>query len=125
MVEFIHDVGMSEEKAEFVRNDKIRTEVFIPLEKRIAREKPELVVSLQKLQDLLGIERFASRISKVQNINKSGKNLLIVAGNERLRTLLAVSHPIFLRASIIQASISSENSSRSTSSSASPSSISR
>lgn len=88
MVEFIHDVGMSEEKAEFVRNDKIRTEVFIPLEKRIAREKPELVVSLQKLQDLLGIERFASRISKVQNINKSGKNLLIVAGNERLRTLL-------------------------------------
>ena len=53
MVEFIHDVGMSEEKAEFVRNDKIRTEVFIPLEKRIAREKPELVVSLQKLQDYL------------------------------------------------------------------------
>jgi hypothetical protein len=88
MVEFTHDVGMSETKAEFVNNGKIRTEVFVPLEVRLPKEKPEFAAPLKKLQELLGTEKFSRRISKLQNINKSGRNLLIVAGNERLRTLL-------------------------------------
>lgn len=88
MVEFTHDVDMSETKAEFVNNGKIRTEAFVPLEVRLPKEKPEFAAPLKKLQEFLGTERFSRRISKLQNINKSGRNLLIVAGNERLRTLL-------------------------------------
>ncbi len=88
MVEFTHDLDMSEEKAEFVNNGKIRTETFVPLEVRLPQERPEFAAPLKKLQELMGAEKFSRRISRLQNINKDGKNLLIVAGNERLRTLL-------------------------------------
>jgi hypothetical protein len=88
MVEFTHDLDMSEEKAEFVNNGKIRTEAFVPLEVRLPKERPEFAAPLKKLQELMGAEKFSRRISRLQNINKDGKNLLIVAGNERLRTLL-------------------------------------
>ena len=52
MVEFTHDVDMSETKAEFVNNGKIRTEAFVPLEVRLPKEKPEFAAPLKKLSRL-------------------------------------------------------------------------
>ena len=68
MVEFTHDLDMSEEKAEFVNNGKIRTETFVPLEVRLPQERPEFAAPLKKLQELMGAEKFSRRISRLQNI---------------------------------------------------------
>ena len=57
--------GRLEEDAQFVENPRLTSTEFIPLE-----------------------ERF----NVLQNINRSDKNLLIVTGSERLRTLLLKEH---------------------------------
>ena len=47
-----------------------------------------MAACLAALKKKVGDEVFAKRFSVLQNINRSGKNLLVVSGNERLRTLL-------------------------------------
>lgn len=85
---FEQDLGLKENKEMFVENGKIKAETFKTLETRFAKEKPEFLGALKKLKALMGPEKFEKRINVLQNINKSGNNLLVVAGNERLRTLL-------------------------------------
>jgi len=80
--------GRLEEDAQFVENPKLTSEEFVPLEDRMAKEKPEIAACLALLKAKVGGEIFAKRFSTLQNINRSGKNLLIVSGSERLRTLL-------------------------------------
>lgn len=80
--------GRLEEDAQFVENPKLTSEEFVPLEDRMAKEKPEIAACLASLKVKVGGEIFAKRFSTLQNINRSGKNLLIVSGSERLRTLL-------------------------------------
>jgi hypothetical protein len=80
--------GRLEEDAQFVENPKLTSEEFVPLEDRMAKEKPEIAACLASLKAKVGGEIFAKRFSTLQNINRSGKNLLIVSGSERLRTLL-------------------------------------
>ena len=65
--------GRLEEDAQFVENPRLTSTEFIPLEERMAGEKPEI-------------------FNVLQNINRSDKNLLIVTGSERLRTLLLKEH---------------------------------
>lgn len=80
--------GRLEEEAQFVENPRLTAAAFVPLEERLAGDKPELARSLALLKEKVGQEVFAKRFSVLQNINRSGRNLLIVSGNERLRTLL-------------------------------------
>ena len=84
--------GRLEEDAQFVENPRLSSTVFIPLEERMAGEKPEIAACLAKLKDKVGSEVFAKRFNVLQNINRSDKNLLIVTGSERLRTLLLKEH---------------------------------
>ena len=80
--------GRLEEEAQFVENPRLTSEEFVPLEERMAAEKPEIAACLASLKAKVGSEVFARRFNVLQNINRSGNNLLIVSGNERLRTLL-------------------------------------
>ena len=80
--------GRMEEVIDVPVNTSVRTTAFEPLEARIAREKPELLAGLKALKKSVGDEVFAKRFSVQQNVNKSGKKLLIVSGSERLRTML-------------------------------------
>ena len=80
--------GRLEEEAQFVENPKLSSVEFVPLEERMAAEKPEIAACLASLKAKVGSDVFARRFNVLQNINRSGKNLLIVSGSERLRTLL-------------------------------------
>ena len=80
--------GRLEEDAQFVENPKLASVEFVPLEERMALEKPEIAACLKTLKEKVGSEIFAKRFNVLQNINRSGKNLLIVSGSERLRSLL-------------------------------------
>ncbi len=80
--------GRLEEEPQYVVNHCLTTTTFVPLEERFARSKPELAACLVALKKKVGDEVFAKRFSVLQNINRSGKDLLVVSGNERLRTLL-------------------------------------
>lgn len=84
--------GRLEEDAQFVENPRLSSEAFVPLEERMAGEKPEIAACLAKLKEKVGSETFAKRFNVLQNINRSDKNLLIVTGSERLRTLLLKEH---------------------------------
>ena len=84
--------GRLEEDAQFVENPKLCSTECIPLDERMAGEKPEIAACLAKLKEKVGAETFAKRFNVLQNINRSGKNLLIVSGSERLRTLLLKDH---------------------------------
>ena len=84
---FLARKGRLEEDAQFVVNPRLCSTEFIPLEERMAGEN-----CLAKLKEKVGSETFAKRFNVLQNINRSGKNLLIVSGNERLRTLLLKEH---------------------------------
>ena len=76
--------GRLEEDAQFVVNPRLTSTEFIPLEERMAGEKPEIAACLAKLKEKV--------FNVLQNINRSDKNLLIVTGSERLRTLLLKEH---------------------------------
>ena len=80
--------GRLEEDAQFVENPRLESVKFVPLEERMASEKPEIAACLAKLKAKVVQEIFAKRFNVLQNINRSGSNLLIVSGSERLRTLL-------------------------------------
>lgn len=80
--------GRLEEEPQYIVNPRLSTAVFVPLEERFAKDKPELAACLSVLKKKVGDEVFAKRFSVLQNINRSGKDLLVVSGSERLRTLL-------------------------------------
>ncbi len=84
--------GRLEEDAQFVENPRLTSTEFVPLEERMAGEKPEIAACLAKLKAKVGSEIFAKRFNVLQNINRADKNLLIITGSERLRTLLLKEH---------------------------------
>ena len=84
--------GRLEEDAQFVENPRLSSTEFVPLEERMAGEKPEIAACLAQLKEKVGGDVFAKRFNVLQNINRSDKNLLIVTGSERLRTLLLKEH---------------------------------
>lgn len=78
--------GEGEENFMAVKETKVVTIPFTPLEERMAVEKPELMEGLIKLRDLLGAEKFRKYISKIHNINKSGNKIMFIADTELHRT---------------------------------------
>jgi len=84
--------GRLEEDAQFVENPRLTSTEFVPLEERMSGEKPEIAACLAKLKEKVGSEIFAKRFNVLQNINRADKNLLIITGSERLRTLLLKEH---------------------------------
>lgn len=69
-------------------NSKLFEEPFEALELRLAKEKPALLPGLKLLQEKMGAVEFTRLISPLLNINQSGRALLLVSGDERLRTAL-------------------------------------
>jgi hypothetical protein len=80
--------GENEEKFMVVKETKVVTIPFTPLEERMAKEKPELMEGLMKLRELLGVEKFKKHISTIHNINKSGNKIMFIADSEIHRTNL-------------------------------------
>lgn len=80
--------GDGEEKFMVVKETKVVTIPFTPLEERMVVEKPELMDGLSKLRELLGTEKFRKYISTVHNINKSGNKIMFIADTEIHRTHL-------------------------------------
>lgn len=78
--------GEDEEKFMVVKDTKVITIPFTPLEERMAVEKPELMDGLLKLRELLGAEKFEKYISTIHNINKSGNKIMFIADTEIHRT---------------------------------------
>ena len=80
--------GENEEDFMVVKETRVCTVPFTPLEERMLLEKPYLMEGLGKLRELLGPEKFKKYISTVHNINKSGKAIMLIANSEMHRTNL-------------------------------------
>lgn len=80
--------GENEENFMVVKETRVCTVPFTPLEERMLVEKPYLMEGLGKLRELLGPEKFKKYISSVHNINKSGKAIMLIANSEIHRTNL-------------------------------------
>ena len=80
--------GEHEEDFIVSRDARVVTVPFSPLEKRFAKEKPQLMPGLKVLREELGDANFERLISRIHNINISGERCLIVAESELHRTFL-------------------------------------
>lgn len=86
--DFIGNGGKLEEKFVEAVDSTLTAEVFTPFELRAAKEKPQLIPGLEKLKAVMGTEAFDKYINPVHNINLGDTAVLIVTGNEQLRTVL-------------------------------------
>ena len=80
--------GENEENFVVARDARVVTVPFSPIEKRFAKEKPQLMPGLQKLREELGDAEFDRLITRIHNINVSGERCLIVAESELHRTFI-------------------------------------
>ena len=80
--------GENEENFVVARDARVVTVPFSPIEKRFAKEKPQLMPGLQKLREELGDAEFERLISRIHNINVAGERCLIVAESELHRTFI-------------------------------------
>ncbi len=69
-------------------NDKLFEVPFEALEVRMAKEKPQVMPGLTALKKAMSAPAFARLISPLLNINLGEDALLLVAGDERVRTEL-------------------------------------
>ena len=81
-------VGVSGESFVGAANDKLFEVPFEALEVRMAKEKPQLVPGLTALKKAMSAPAFERLISPLLNINLGDDALLLVAGDERVRTEL-------------------------------------
>lgn len=86
--DFIGTGGKLEEKFIEAADNSLIAEVFSPYIERASKEKPQLLPGLEKLESLMGPEAFDKYINPVHNINLGENAILIVTGNEQLRTIL-------------------------------------
>ena len=82
--------GEHEEDFIVSRDARVVTVPFSPLEKRFAKEKPQLMPGLKVLREELGDADFERLISRIHNINVAGERCLIVAESELHRTFIIV-----------------------------------
>ena len=61
--------GENEENFVVARDARVVTVPFSPIEKRFAKEKPQLMPGLQKLREELGDAEFDRLITRIHNIN--------------------------------------------------------
>lgn len=86
--DFVGVGGKLEEEFVYAPNNSLRTEAFVKFEQRAAVEKPSLMPGLQALKAQMGDFDFEKYINSLENINVSGKAMLMLTGDEKARTIL-------------------------------------
>lgn len=86
--DFVGVSGSLNESFVAAANDKLFEVPFEALEVRMAKEKPQLVPGLTALKKAMSAPAFERLISPLLNINLGDDTLLLVAGDERVRTEL-------------------------------------
>ena len=86
--DFVGVSGSLNESFVGAANDKLFEVRFEALEVRMAKEKPQLVLGLTALKKAMSAPAFERLISPLLNINLGDDALLLVAGDERVRTEL-------------------------------------
>lgn len=86
--DFVGVSGSLNESFVAAANDKLFEVPFEALDVRMAKEKPQLVPGLTALKKAMSAPAFERLISPLLNINLGDDALLLVAGDERVRTEL-------------------------------------
>lgn len=86
--DFVGVSGSLNESFVGAANDKLFEVPFEALEVRMAKEKPQVMPGLTALRKAMSEPAFARLISPLLNINLGEDALLLVAGDERVRTEL-------------------------------------
>lgn len=86
--DFVGVSGSLNESFVGASNDKLFEVPFEALEVRMAKEKPQVMPGLTALKKAMSEPAFARLINSLLNINLGEDALLIVAGDERVRTEL-------------------------------------
>ena len=86
--DFVGVSGSLNESFVGASNDKLFEVPFEALEVRMAKEKPQVMPGLTALKKAMSAPAFARLISPLLNINLGEDALLLVAGDERVRTEL-------------------------------------
>ena len=86
--DFVGVSGSLNESFVGASNDKLFEVPFEALEVRMAKEKPQVMPGLTALKKAMSEPAFARLISPLLNINLGEDALLLVAGDERVRTEL-------------------------------------
>lgn len=86
--DFLGYGGRLDEEFVHAENQNVKNEPFEKFEIRVAFEKPELLDGLVRLKTAMGEAAFEKYINPLENINISGRSLLVLAGAEKLRTAL-------------------------------------
>lgn len=86
--DFVGVSGSLNESFVAAANDKLFEVPFEALEVRMTKEKPQLVPGLTALKKAMSAPAFERLISPLLNINLGDDALLLVAGDERVRTEL-------------------------------------
>ena len=86
--DFVGVSGSLNESFVGASNDKLFEVPFEALEVRMAKEKPQVMPGLTALKKAMSEPAFARLISPLLNINLGEDALLVVAGDERVRTEL-------------------------------------
>ena len=78
----------AETRNDWTGNQALHGEKMLPLEERVAAEKPELLESLQKTKEIVGQDVYERAFKSVETFNKAGDTLLIVVGNPLSRSFI-------------------------------------
>lgn len=65
---------------------RVVTEPFTPLKDRIAKEKPEMMASLLKLEELMGEEDFARHIDTLQSLRRNASTVMLITDRPLQKT---------------------------------------
>lgn len=86
--DFLGVSGTLDEHFVGVVNSKLVEVPFEALEVRAAKEKPQLLTGLSALKKAMGTATFERLVNSLLNVNLGDNALLMVAGDERVRTAL-------------------------------------
>lgn len=67
-------------------NTRVVTEPFTPLKGRIEKEHPEMLPSLQKLEELMGEEAFERHINTLQSIRRNATTVMLITDRPLQKT---------------------------------------
>ncbi len=86
--DFLGYGGRLDEEFVYAENKCLTTEHFAKMEERAAKDKPALLDGLARLKKAMGEAAFEKYINTLENMNLGVNSLLILAGEEKLRTML-------------------------------------
>lgn len=86
--DFVGLCGSLEEDFVGAVNSRLVEVAFETLEARAAKYKPQLVEGLKLLKDAMGEAEFNRLINSLENVNLGENAVLLLTGDERVRTAL-------------------------------------